>query len=508
MSALGQSPRTVQQEISDGVLEGAVSADGNVRSFKGIPFAAPPVGELRWREPQPVPHWKGVRRATEFGARAMQGRIFDDMVFRDNGPSEDCLYLNVWIPERAPKGKLPVMVWIYGGGFMAGGSSEPRQDGSSLCQLGVVVVSMNYRLGLFGFLAHPELTSESPQHASGNYGLMDQIAALRWVHQNIAAFGGDPNNVTIFGESAGSMSVCSLVASPLARGLFQKAIGESGGSFSYEHPMTTRAEGEKTGLEFLQSRLGTTSLAQLRALPAEKLLEATMKEPRTSFRAVVDGYVLPADPLEIYGQGRQAHVALLAGWNRDEGNAQGYFEGKPQTLENFIAIAHEKYGPRAEEFLKAYHATNDAEAKRAAADFAGDKFIAYSTWKWIELQRQTGGQPVFRYEFDQTLPLAADAKPGTERVAPHAADIEFVFRALPARPVTWTPEDHAVSEMIAQYWTNFAKTGNPNGPGLAEWPRYDEQTGFSVMHLQTKPAAQRDEHRPRYLFLDAGTTHR
>ena len=503
----GETLRRVQQRTSDGTIEGVVSADGNVRAFKGIPFAAPPVGPLRWREPQPVTPWKGVREALEFGPRAMQGRIFDDMVFRDAGPSEDCLYLNVWLPEKAPKGKLPVMVWIYGGGFMAGAASEPRQDGSSLCQLGVIVVSMNYRLGIFGFLAHPELAAESGHNASGNYGLLDQIAALRWVRQNIGAFGGDPENVTIFGESAGSMSVCSLVASPLARGLFQKAIGESGALFNADHRMTLQAEAEKADQETLLTRLGTASLAQLRALPASALLDATLKEPRPWLRPVVDGYVLPVDALEIYRKGQQSRVPLLAGWNRDEGDAKAIFGEKQSTVENLAAFAREKYAARAEDFLKVYHAVTDADAKRTAADYGGDRFIAYSTWKWIELQSETSGQPVYRYEFDEPLPLAADAAPGTERTTPHASDIEFVFRALSARPVAWHPEAQGVSEMMAAYWTNFAKTGNPNGPGLPAWPRYDAAKGFSVMHLQAKATAAPDGHRDRYLFLESATAH-
>jgi len=227
----GQQVRTVQLKTADGVLEGAVSADGKVRTFKGIPYAAPPVGALRWKAPQPVVPWSGVRKAVDFPPRAMQGRIYDDMVFHDTGPSEDCLYLNLWMPANPPQARLPVMVWIHGGGFVAGASSEPRQDAGNLSKKGVLVVSMNYRMGVFGFLAHPALAQESGHHASGNYGLLDQLAALQWVKRNIATFGGDPDNVTVFGESAGSVSVCALMASPLAQGLFQRAIGESGAYF-------------------------------------------------------------------------------------------------------------------------------------------------------------------------------------------------------------------------------------------------------------------------------------
>lgn len=489
-----------QVRIRDGVLEGAYAADGRVEVFKGIPYAAPPVGPLRWKPPQPVAPWTGVRPALDFGPRPMQGRIFKDMIFRDPGPSEDCLYLNVWAPVESRARKLPVMVWIFGGGFVAGSSSEPRQDGTQLCRKGVIVVSMNYRLGVFGFLALPELTAKSQHHASGNYGLMDQIAALRWVHDNIAAFGGDPDNVTIFGESAGSISVTALVASPLARGLFGRAIGESGGFFRGQRGLRTLAAAEEVGTRFTAKAFGTTSPAALRALPAQKLLDATLAQPRLSFTRVIDGYVLPEDTGKWYAAGRQAQVPILGGWNRDEGSWHAYFRREAPTLANYVAIAHRRFGPDAAAFLAAYHATDDAEARRAAADFQGDTFIAYTTWRWLDLQRQTGRAPVYRYEFDQTLPLPADAPPGTEPSAPHASDIEFVFRNLAARDLPWRPADHAVSELMASYWTNFARTGNPNGPGLPHWPRYND--GLEAMHLQAQPVAAPDIHGARHIFLE------
>src|SRR5271154_4177367 len=262
-----QEVKSVQQRTADGVLEGVLSADGTVRIFKGIPFAAPPVGPLRWKPPQAPAPWAGVRKAVEFGPRCMQGGIYDDMIFRDAGPSEDCLYLNLWMPANPAPGRLPVMVWIHGGGFAAGASSEPRQDGGKLSKLGVLIVSLNYRLGIFGFFAHPELSKESGHNASGNYGLLDQVAALEWVKKNIATFGGDPDNVTIFGESAGSFSVSTLMASPLAQGLFRRAIGESGALFGGRRPVQSLAEAEAAGVKFSEAALGTSSLAALRAKP-------------------------------------------------------------------------------------------------------------------------------------------------------------------------------------------------------------------------------------------------
>lgn len=501
-----QQPRTVQQRIADGVLEGIVSADGKVRTFKGIPYAAPPVGPLRWKAPQPVAPWTGVRRAMDFAPRAMQGRIYDDMVFHDAGPSEDCLYLNLWLPEDQPHTKLPVMVWIHGGGFQAGASSEPRQDGGQLCKKGVLVVSMNYRMGVFGFFAHPELTKESGHNASGNYGLMDIIAALQWVHKNIAAFGGDPDNVTIFGESAGSWAVSALVAAPTAKGLFHRAIGESGATLTGVDRPTTRTSAEQTALEFTRTAFGTTSLAALRALPADKLLAAALDEDRThnrhTFSAIVDGWVLPTTTDAIYAAGQQSHVALLAGWNRDEGGPGAIFNDQPPTLSGYVAAVQDRFGDKANEFLKHYGAATDADAKRAAADYGGDEFIAFQTWKWIELHRQTGGSAVYRYEFDQPRPLPANAPAGAEPHANHSADIEFVFGMLDSLALPWSTNDRAVSELMMNYWTNFAKTGNPNGPGLPEWPAYREADGFQVMHLETHAAPVPDFHRDRYQFFD------
>ncbi len=497
-----QELRHVQQQTAKGILEGVVSADGKVRTFKGIPFAAPPVGELRWKPPQPVAPWTGVRPAIEYGPRPMQTRVFEDMVFRDAGPSEDCLYLNLWLPEDQPHTKLPVMVWIYGGGFVAGSSSEPRQDGGNLCKQGVLVVSMNYRLGVFGFLAHPELTRESGSQASGNYGLMDQIAALEWVRDNIAAFGGDPTNVTIFGESAGSFSVSALMAAPAARGLFQKAIGESGAFFGTTLSTATLAKAEQQGVKFAEAAFGTSSIAALRARPAQEILAAAARQPRRSFTPIVDGYVLPEECASIYAAGRQAHVPLLAGWNRDEGSYEELLGHDAPTLANYTADAKARFGARADAFLQVYAASNDAEARRAAQDFGGDMFIGYPTWKWLELHRRTGASPVYRYEFDQTLPPAPDAKPGSEPVAPHASEIEFVFQMLPSRHLPWRPEDREVSNLMASYWTNFAKTGNPNGPDLPNWPACVESNGFQVMHLQVPAAAAPDAHRTRYKFLD------
>jgi para-nitrobenzyl esterase len=475
-AALAQLPSEIHTQ--SGVVRGFTSADAKVHTFLGIPFAAPPVKNLRWQPPQPVTAWSGVRQAKSFGSRCMQAHIYSDMVFLDPGPSEDCLYLNVWTPAESAVAKLPVMVWIYGGGFQAGATSEPRQDGSKLAEKGVIVVSMNYRLGIFGFFAHPELSKQSQHHASGNYGLEDQAAAIEWVHQNIAAFGGDPDKVTIFGESAGSMSVSAQMASPLAKNLIKRAIGESGSVLGLT-PATTLEEAESRGTQFATA-IGATDLAGLRAMPAEELMDAAQKQRGFRFWPIIDGYFFPEAPSAIYRQGKQAHIALLAGWNTDEQSAGGFFGKDAQTLENYRAKLKSLYGEHANEVLKVYPATSESEMMLSAGALAGDRFIAYSTWKWVDEQVQTGDAPVYNYHFEQAPPQP-EGKPS--HGAYHSADIEYVFETLDSKNLPWTDADRKLSEIVSSYWTNFARNGDPNGPGLPTWPRDTKKDGYQVMHL-------------------------
>jgi para-nitrobenzyl esterase len=499
-SAQARTPSLTLVRTHSGLVQGKLSADSQVRIFEGVPFAAPPVGPLRWKPPQPAPKWSGVRKATEFGARCMQGHIFGDMVFRDNGPSEDCLYLNVWTPAKFADAYLPVMVWIYGGGAVAGSGSEPRQDGENLARKGVVVVSFNYRLGVFGFFADPDLTKESPHHASGDYGFLDQVAALQWVQKNIAAFGGDPQNVTIFGESAGSFSVSALMASPLAQGLFQKAMGESGAFFSNTLPTKTLAQAEDIGAKFADT-LGAHSLAALRAIPADQFLDASLKQGPFHFPQDIDGYFLPEEVSAIFAQGKQAHVPLLAGWNKDEGNYHAILGKLEPTVQNYVARIDVLFGDKAAEMLKLYPATTDAEAIRSAQDLAGDEFTAFSTWKWLEMQLATGESPVYRYEFDDAPPLPPS--PDNPIGAYHSAEIEFVFETLPSKHIPWRPEDEKLSDLVSTYWTNFAKTGDPNGPGLPHWAVYSSKDSYQLMYLSFDPHSAPDPHRARDLFLDS-----
>lgn len=495
------SAQTVKTE--SGLVEGKTSVDGTIQTFLGIPFAAPPVGDLRWREPQPPNPWKGVRPAKEFSAHCVQGPIFGDMKFPDSGSSEDCLYLNVWSPTKSATAKLPVMVWIYGGGFQAGATSEPRQNGEFLARKGVVVVSMNYRLGIFGFFSHPDLTKESPHHASGNYGLMDQAAAIQWVKRNISAFGGDPGNITIFGESAGSFSVSAQMASPMTRDLLRHAIGESGAFFGRDLRTKPLAESEQIGEKFAQS-IGANSLAKLRAIPAQELLAAVMKQDPFLFWPNIDGYFLPESVASIFAKGEQAHIALLAGWNHDEGNWHMFFGKDAPTKENYIAKVKADFGPQAEAILKLFPAGSEEQMKQSASQLSTMTFIAFGTWKWLEAQLATGHEPVYRFEFDQAPPAASDAKePDAGKYAYHSAEIEYVFRTLKSKTLPFTPEDYALSDMMSTYWTNFARTGDPNSAGLPNWPQYTPQTRYEVMHLKAPmPQANPDDKRELYLQMD------
>jgi para-nitrobenzyl esterase len=417
----------------------------------------------------------------------------------------------VWTPAKSAKERLPVMVWVYGGGFQAGSASEPRQDGENLAKKGVVVVSFNYRLGVFGFLSHPELTRESGRGASGNYGLLDQVAALGWVQKNIAAFGGDPRNVTIFGESAGSFSVSALMASPLAKGLFHRAIGESGAFFGVGDQglgQRSLADAEGLGTKFATA-VGAKSLAELRAKPADELLRAVMADPSLQFTPNIDGYMLPKDVSSIYAEGRQSHVPLLAGWNADEIRVYVVHGKARPTAQSFSEQTRARFGERADALLKLYPAGSDEEAVRSAGDLAGDLFIGYATWKWIEMHAETGRSPVYRYSFDRKIPVA----PGTEiNGAPatgedvgarHAGEIEYVFGTLKTVNAPMQPEDWKLSDAMMSYWTNFARTGDPNSGSLPAWPGYDKRGGYPVMHLDREIRSAPEMHRERFEFFDA-----
>jgi len=490
------SPRV---KIHSGVIEGTKEPSG-IASFKGIPFAAPPVGLNRWKEPQPVKSWNGVKQTKQFGPRGMQPPLFDDMVFRSNGMSEDCLYLNVWTPSIKAGKSLPVLVYFYGGGFVTGDGSEGRYDGESMAQQDIVALTVNYRLGVFGFFAHPELSKESPYHASGNYALLDQAAALKWVQQNIAAFGGDPNRVTIAGESAGSVAVSAQMASPLSKNLISGAIGESGSLLGTLNAVSS-SEAEKTGLEFA-TQVGASTLAELRAMPADSILNASARFGLFKFAMNVDGYVFPKSPNEIYASGEQSKVPLLAGWNSEESGPDGIMETQPLNVTNYEARVRKLFGAHADAILKVYKATKDDEILQIATDLASDKFIGFSTWKWTDMHSQTSGKPVYRYYYERPRPsLDANAPKG----AVHSAEIEYAMGNLHYNKVySWTDDDRVVSKTMQQYFSNFIKTGNPNGVGLPEWNAVKPNQPAEVMHINVHSEQKTELHRDRYLVLDKG----
>lgn len=486
-------PLTVKTEL--GRVHGKTINNGKVRAFLGLPYAAPPMGEARWKAPQPIARWSGTREATSYAPHCAQGRVFEDMIFQDSGASEDCLYLNVYAPAKPEEKKLPVMFWIHGGGYSGGGSNEPRHNGDFLPLKGVVLVTINYRLGVFGFLVTNELAKEGDGSA-GNYGLQDMAAALKWVKANIEGFGGDPDNVTIFGESAGSFAVSTLMASPEAKGLFAKAIGESGAAFPSGLNLGGETVAERAKVdEAWMAEIGAKSLKDLRAMSTEQVLEAAKKAK--GFAPDIDGKFLTEPVADTYAAGKQAHVPLLAGWNADEGN---FFVMKGMTSEQWKGMAKGIWGDRAEEFLKLYPGETDAQAYRSAIDYGSDSFIAFGTWKWLEAQRKTGNAPVYRYHFELAAP-PSKFHPGT--FAFHSDDIEYVFGTLDTRPgYTVRPEDRKLSDEMMSYWSNFARTGDPNGAGLPTWPKYG--TDDELIHLNNPITSGPDANRARYEFLLKG----
>jgi len=463
-----------------GLVQGTV-VDG-VRVFQGIPFAAPPVGDLRWQSPQPAMPWTGVKKTVTYAPGCMQVPIVNEALgLAPVTPSEDCLYLNVWTPAKSSRERLPVMVWIYGGGFTIGATSMPQYDGENLAKKGVVYVSIAYRIGPLGFLAEPELTKEQGGH-SGNYGLLDQIAGLQWVKHNIAAFGGNPNKLTIFGESAGGISVSMLCASPLAKGLFEGAISESGGSFAparADHEggaaSPTLTEAEKTGEAFL-AKLGVSSIAEARKLSAADIYKQTGLGLGGGWWPNFDGYVLLGDQYNLYQEGKYNDTAILIGTNADEG---ALFVAST-TMQKYKESVENGYGEFAHDILTAYPANSEAQALRSARDLARDATFAWSTWSWARLQSRTGKGKVFLYYFNHR-PQYPDEPRFKDWGPAHASEISFVFGNF-TKQMAATPEDKTVSEQLMSYWTNFAKYGNPNGTGLPEWPAFSD-TDPRVMEL-------------------------
>jgi para-nitrobenzyl esterase len=511
----------VQTTIANGIIEGNYDTKSSIQTYFGVPFAQPPVGNLRWKAPQPITNWKDVKETKNFAARPMQKLIWGDMNSRSNGVSEDCLYLNVWTPATRKTKDLPVLVYFYGGGFVAGDGSEPRYDGENMAKKGIVVVTCNYRLNIFGFMAHPELSAESPYKASGNYGLLDQVAALQWVQKNIAAFGGDPKKVTIAGESAGSISVSYQMASPLSKKLIAGAIGESGAGINPTLFPATLQEAEKQGLEFAQ-KAGYPSLKQLRELSSRDVYEIFNESGRFGFPVVIDNYFLPKTLPQIFNAREQAQVPLLLGWNSAEVPAGAFMQGQTSTVENFVSQIKKEYPTDFEAVSKLYPHGSDKEVELSATALASDCFIAYSTWKWFDLHRNNSTQPVYRYLYSKLRPALVDQnlatglaggtvakdpnapKPPAAVGAPHACEIEYCMgNLLRIKEFAWTADDHKVSETMFNYFANFIKTGNPNGDKVPNWEvaKAGDNTP-PVMILDVNSRTEKAQHDGRYEFLD------
>jgi len=491
-----------------GLVEGT-SEDG-LTVYRGIPFAAPPVGELRWKAPQPPAKWEGVLHADKFGDMCIQtgppGANNATSAGPRKGVSEDCLYLNVWTPAKSERDRLPVMVWIYGGGFGAGATSTPLYSGEQLANKGVVVVSVAYRVNVFGFLAHPELSAENPQgmfrRASGNYGLLDQIAGLQWVQRNIAAFGGNPKRVTIFGESAGGMAVSMLTASPLAKGLFQGAISESGGSLG---PTRTPSEpgenvpaledAERGGVQ-LGKKLNADTIAKLRALDVDTI-SANARGIQGVGWPVLDGWVIAGDQYELYAAKKYNNTPILVGINSDEGASFN----RNLAPEKSAAELQRRFGPFADRLLKAYGGDSTANVKQAVRDIMREATFGWHTWVWALLQTQTGGAKAYVYYFDQRPPYPENSRFSDVLRVPHGAEMPYVFKHLDQEQLAWTPADRAISEAMATYWTNFAKTGDPNGNGLPQWPAFTG-TNQQRMVFKNMPHAAAYDNQDQLKLMD------
>lgn len=508
----------VQTTIENGTIEGNYDSKTGMQFYLGIPFAKPPVGSLRWKAPQPLNNWKGVKATKKFGPRAVQPIVFGDMKSRSEGLSEDCLYLNVWTPAKRNTKNLPVLVYFYGGGFVAGDGAEPRYDGESMAKKGIVVVTVNYRLNIFGFFSHPELSAEASYKASGNYGLLDQQAALVWVKKNISSFGGDPKRVTIAGESAGSISVSYQMASPLSKNLIAGAIGESGAGINPTLAPVSLAEAEKTGLDFAK-KAGYPTLAELRKLSTRDLFELYNDSKRFGFPVVIDNYFLTASLPEIFTAKKQAMVPLLLGWNSAEIPGSAFMYGMPYTKENYNKRLAQEYPNDHEEVLKLYPGDSVKQIELSATALASDRFIAYSTWKWFDLHLTNSNQPVYRYLYSKLQPplidktLATALAGGTVKTtapafvpvgAPHACEIEYCMGNLHlVDDFAWTADDYTVSQTMQQYFANFIITGNPNGNKLPEWPAAQVNDNHpAVMVINTESKAIKAPDDGRYKFLD------
>lgn len=496
-------------KTSKGKVAGYVDETANVAKFLGIPFAKPPVDDLRWKAPAPMLPWADIKDAKSFGNQCMQNYIYDDMRFRSSDVSEDCLYLNVWTPADFDQDKAyPVLLYFYGGGFIAGDSSERRYDGADMAQKDIVVVSTNYRLGIFGLFAHPELSGESSYQGSGNYTFLDQHAALQWVTDNIQAFGGDPKRITIGGESAGAMSVSALMASPLSKDLIVGAIGQSGslvGPPLSAISLTKAHQQGQNAAKQISKQLGIddSSLKSLRSISSKDLLKAVTDLNLSRFDATVDGLFFPQSPQQLYSSGHFAKVPLLSGVNSQEGS-YGWILGENEvSVENYQNAVKRLYPKDYDAVLTLYPASNKEQVMDAAQALASDRFISYATWNWIDQVSQQSFAPTYYYVYDHIRPARKKSEGGSgthnNRGAVHSAEIEYVFGNLDVNPLyQWTSIDYKVSETIQTYFSQFIKNQDPNAEGLAKWPTF--ATNQMLIIGETTSVKMTDNLRQRYTF--------
>jgi para-nitrobenzyl esterase len=479
-------PQPVLDTVSTdaGMIQGLPPNSSGVRMFKGVPYAAPPVGDRRWRAPMRVEPWEGTKPATAFSADCVQAPPADG-----HKTSEDCLYLNIWTGAQTIAERRPVLVWIHGGGFSAGSGRDKRIDGENLANRGIVVVTLNYRVGALGFLAHPELTQESSNRTSGNYGLLDQLAALAWVQRNIMRFGGDPQNVTLGGNSAGALCVNLLVGSPLAKNHFRRVIAESGadvGSFSVSYPLPLKAN-EQAGVDFMKAA-GADSLAALRRLPIADLMKI-----RGPNRMSIDGHVIPLDPYDLFYTGKQNDVPILNGWNRDDvaGSA-------PEGAAAFKEDVRRRYGSHADAILKAFPAETDEQAKKSAAALNRDVLFAWQGYTWVRLQERTGKAASYTYYFTRVPP---DTPQEMARGVFHGSESPYALDNLDKFKRPYTDIDRKLSATMSSYWINYMRSGNPNGPGLPEWPQFSSKAD-QVMELGDTIGARQTPFKDEFIVLD------
>ncbi|QGY42757.1 carboxylesterase family protein [Maribellus comscasis] len=451
-------------QTENGWISGTYNELSGITSFKGIPFAAPPVGDLRWKAPHAAGSWDGVKKCNKFSASPVQGTPVpfsmwtQEFIAPQEPLNEDCLYLNVWTGAEKAGENRPVLVYIYGGGFSSGSGAVSVYNGEEMAKKGVVFLTVNYRVGVFGFLAHPELSAESEYNASGNYGLLDQIAALQWVNRNIEAFGGDPNKVTIAGQSAGAFSVNYLLASPLTKGLIHRAIAESGGAVLPTNKLArgnTLESAEQAGVKYAES-LDANSVAELREKTAEEILAV-----RGPSAPIVDGYVIPKPMNEIFALGNQNDVPLILGWNQDEG-----FGGPPQSAEKFREQIKQQFGNEADKFLALFPLSTDEEAKEVQNDLGSIQSFGIQSYKWMNYQNETATSKVYIYRFERDLPYGEGME---DYGAFHTGEVPYAYNNLKMSPRPWKKEDYKLADIMSDYWVSFAEDGNPNCEELPEW---------------------------------------